>query len=810
MAEEFADLTNSRVNDERYANNVVFDEAGLSELLTHIKNYPIIDVEYIDENDKDAIHTDKKVWETYTEGTPCIKITFGDEENKTGNLTPTQIQELKGLKQDLELYSGVQSIYNKYKSVESEYKGLIRNLKDELQQIINNVYTVYYNYIHNDNKSDSLHDTSIHWTGKYYDLLLDANKNVMRHFRQDSELEGSDTGFIVDKFYYKITFEIADFTNEAVLDSFIKNNNSITDVSFYTTHYGLFDSRSDIVNKDCIVPFKGYVPDTNPERIEWIIEVGDKAAISNAPGESYSIAEIQNQFDHYNDLLIKTLQMLSNDYMQVQINATFDPNITYYILDNQGIYQKVDINDFVAGTTYYYRAGNDNNHIRNLLRQYINYIRESRVNCYEEIRKFLIANDKTETVLQTKVEEFDTNPNSIYQKLSAHIDKTYRKSVDKIQEDINTLLNSAYEQMGENAIQGYKYVKVGSNIKFKDVTNDESDKDVEPINEGQTWETGTFRVKIDSKIYEVPINGLAGGSGAVKLSGHLLPDKDDTWDIGGNTEATIKLKWRNLYLSGSLGDSNNYIPNAYITTINSHNTTNNMAEPSGSSIAGDTGYFNNLYINGRLLAPTMLPATTSDDTQFWRGDGQWSNTLTGRLILSTAVNGYKHTDNTVPTATNALFRANGNGYFDGNLKANKVFNAVFNDYAECRTTINLSPGHVVVDNDDGTLSCSSKRLQPGAQVISDTFGHSMGETEFAKTHIAVAGRVLAYTYQPRENYHAGMAVCSAPGGTIDIMTREEIKSYPDCIIGIISEIPQYEYWGSDNIKVDGRIWIKVK
>ena len=41
-------------------------------------------------------------------------------------------------------------------------------------------------------------------------------------------------------------------------------------------------------------------------------------------------------------------------------------------------------------------------------------------------------------------------------------------------------------------------------------------------------------------------------------------------------------------------------------------------------------------------------------------------------------------------------------------------------------------------------------------------------------------------------------------------SREEIKEYPDCIIGIVSEIPNYEIWGSENIKVNGRIWIKVR
>ena len=146
----------------------------------------------------------------------------------------------------------------------------------------------------------------------------------------------------------------------------------------------------------------------------------------------------------------------------------------------------------------------------------------------------------------------------------------------------------------------------------------------------------------------------------------------------------------------------------------------------------------------------------------------------------------------------------------GTIRGGKVYGAVFNDYAEYRPTIELEPGRIVYDNDDGTLSCADKRLIPGAQVISDTFGFAIGETDNAKTPLAVSGRVLVYTYQPRENYHAGMAVCAAPDGTVDIMTREEIRDYPDCIVGIVSEIPQYEEWGSNNIKVNNRIWIKIK
>ena len=43
-----------------------------------------------------------------------------------------------------------------------------------------------------------------------------------------------------------------------------------------------------------------------------------------------------------------------------------------------------------------------------------------------------------------------------------------------------------------------------------------------------------------------------------------------------------------------------------------------------------------------------------------------------------------------------------------------------------------------------------------------------------------------------------------------MMSRREARKYPDRIIGTVSELPTYEYWGKNKIPVNGRIWIKVK
>lgn len=150
------------------------------------------------------------------------------------------------------------------------------------------------------------------------------------------------------------------------------------------------------------------------------------------------------------------------------------------------------------------------------------------------------------------------------------------------------------------------------------------------------------------------------------------------------------------------------------------------------------------------------------------------------------------------------------------VQGNSVTSAVWNDYAECRKSDSQEPGYVMFEKGDDTLSKTIERLQHFAGIVSDTWGFSQGETADAKTNIAVAGRVLAYPYRDRNEYKPGDCVCAAPGGKVDIMTREEIVQYPDRIVGTVSCVPEYEEWGGgegadrDPVKVNGRIWIKVK
>ena len=140
-----------------------------------------------------------------------------------------------------------------------------------------------------------------------------------------------------------------------------------------------------------------------------------------------------------------------------------------------------------------------------------------------------------------------------------------------------------------------------------------------------------------------------------------------------------------------------------------------------------------------------------------------------------------------------------------------LYGAAWNDYAEYRESFEVNPGRVIIELGNGRLIRSTERLQPGAEIVSDTYGFVIGKgNPRCSTPVAVCGRVLAYTYEDRHTFAAGDAVCSGPNGTVSKMTREEIKEYPDRIIGTVSEIPEYETWGANNIKVHDRIWIRLR
>ena len=229
---------------------------------------------------------------------------------------------------------------------------------------------------------------------------------------------------------------------------------------------------------------------------------------------------------------------------------------------------------------------------------------------------------------------------------------------------------------------------------------------------------------------------------------------------------------------GNTNELKTYIDNADATTLNSAKTYSDNAD-----------------------ATTLNSAKTYSDNNFLKLSG---GTVTG-------VTTFSNTTASTSKTTGAVKISGGLGVA-GDIYANHVYGAVWNDYAECRESNEfIDAGRVVKENGDDTLSIADGRLIYGCSIVSDTFGFMIGETDKAHTPIAVSGRVLAYPYENREvfRYNIGCFVCSGPNGTVSLMDKEEVWNHPEAIIGQVSAVPDYEYWGN-NVKVNGRVWIKVR
>ena len=219
-----------------------------------------------------------------------------------------------------------------------------------------------------------------------------------------------------------------------------------------------------------------------------------------------------------------------------------------------------------------------------------------------------------------------------------------------------------------------------------------------------------------------------------------------------------------------------------------------------SDLASYMLYYNDKDEKNLAYLRTYRYASGKNFFQITACDTSKADLVTNRFTIGFDVDGTKYIQSDAQTGTFSSMEAT----------FSKAHGAVWNDYAEFRSSEVLEPGRVIVETGKGNLVLATERLQPGANIISDTYGFSIGETEECRCPIAVSGRVLAYTYEDRDSYEAGDPVCAGPNGTVSKMSREEVREWPDRIIGTVSEIPTYETWGSGNVEVKNRIWVKVR
>lgn len=280
--------------------------------------------------------------------------------------------------------------------------------------------------------------------------------------------------------------------------------------------------------------------------------------------------------------------------------------------------------------------------------------------------------------------------------------------------------------------------------------------------------------------------------------------------LEGDVDATIETA---TYAQKDL--SGNVITSAYGATVTiagtvlslkskDDQTLSTVAVNYGKSLTLASSILSLKDAEGNTLSTALI--STADTFQAITDNGA---STTNAILIS-------NTTSATSTTTGAL-RVTGGVGVGGTLYATQVIGSYWNDYAEFREVIPvknevIEAGNVVCEKGDDTMCLVTQRLQAGAKIITDTFGMCIGETNIFTRPIALCGRVLAKTYEDRERFkdNIGAAVCAAPRGTVSIMTREEIKEYPDRIIGYIGSVPDYDTWGAKHIPVNNRVWIIVK
>lgn len=139
-----------------------------------------------------------------------------------------------------------------------------------------------------------------------------------------------------------------------------------------------------------------------------------------------------------------------------------------------------------------------------------------------------------------------------------------------------------------------------------------------------------------------------------------------------------------------------------------------------------------------------------------------------------------------------------------------LYGAAWNDYAEYRRLDDstVEAGRVVTETGKDSVQYTRERLGYAPSIISDTYGIVIGEDTEGMVPLAIGGKVLAYPYEDRNSYKVGDVLCSGPHGTVSRMTREEIKEYPDRILGYYIGTPKEKEF--NNVPVNGRIWVRIR
>ena len=191
---------------------------------------------------------------------------------------------------------------------------------------------------------------------------------------------------------------------------------------------------------------------------------------------------------------------------------------------------------------------------------------------------------------------------------------------------------------------------------------------------------------------------------------------------------------------------------------------------------------------------------------FRKTENSWSNRQT---ISHSAATVDRNTQN---GSTAALSVEGGVYATSGIMSATGVYNAVWNDLADCIPVddeCKVEPGYCYCFDGERYYK-STKYLDEGIVGIdSDTYGMNMGhKPNLNQMDVAVAGFVLAYV---DKEYKPGTPLtCTKNGYLTRIKLKDKIR-YPERIVATYWKNEPADEWGSDSkkVRVNGRKWVKI-
>lgn len=154
---------------------------------------------------------------------------------------------------------------------------------------------------------------------------------------------------------------------------------------------------------------------------------------------------------------------------------------------------------------------------------------------------------------------------------------------------------------------------------------------------------------------------------------------------------------------------------------------------------------------------------------------------------------------------------NKNDMITGHFHAEKIWNSVWNDYADFQLLNDeYIPGKCYFDTADGARICNERCQLSVMGIATDTFAQAVGKRSDQKQlPIAVAGWVLAFV---DKEYPCGTPLTNNERGELTEMSLEEKRDYPERLVAIYKRLERDTEFGtqSKKIQVNGRHWVKIK